>query len=162
MGLQKVSLTRGTVERSPRATTGMAVGAQVPQPQPAAIPTAPMGAAVPGSVHRVGATMARGHRLGWRRRQRGRRGRVLLTPGAMGPLGQSCKRFGFMASLASWGLGWRDRLARGRSGVGPQPAEHQKYIHQSNKPELVEKESWYHGNAPQRMVEGGHCNGFLR
>jgi hypothetical protein len=66
-----------------------------------------------------------------------------------------------MASLASWGLGWRDRLARGSSGVGPQPAEHQEYIHQSNEPELVEKEGWYHGNAPQRMVEEGHFNGVF-
>jgi len=75
-------------------------------------------------------------------------GRVMLTPGAMGPLGQSCKRFGFIGSLASWGLGWRDRLARGSSGVGPQPAEDQEYIQQSHEPELVEKEDWYHGNAP--------------
>ena len=75
-------------------------------------------------------------------------GRVMLTPGAMGPLGQACKRFGCMGSLASWGLGERDRLARGSSGVGPQPAEQQEDIYQSNEPELVEKEGWYHGNAP--------------
>ena len=75
-------------------------------------------------------------------------GRVLRTPGAMGPLGQSWKRFGCLGSLASWGLGGRDRLARGSSGGGPQPAEQQEDIYQSNEPELVEKEGWYHGNAP--------------
>jgi hypothetical protein len=72
----------------------------------------------------------------------------MRTPGAMGPLGQSYKRFGFMGSLASWGLGWRNRLARGSGVVEPQPAEYQEDIHQSNEPELVEKEGWYHGNAP--------------
>ena len=53
-----------------------------------------------------------------------------------------------MGSLVSWGLGGRDRLARGSGVVGPQPAEHQEDVHQSNEPELVEKEGWYHGNAP--------------
>src|SRR5262249_40397478 len=119
VSLQKVALTRGTVQLSPRTTTGMVVGTQVPQPQPAAIPIALMGAEVHGGVHRAGAAMARGPQLGWRRRRRGRMGRVMRTPGARVPLGQSCKRFGCMGSLASWGLGWRDWLARGSSGVGP-------------------------------------------
>jgi hypothetical protein len=90
---------------SPRAATGMAVGTPVPQPQPAAIATAPMGTAVHRGVHRAGASMARGQRLGWRRRRRVRMGRFMLTLGAMGPLGQVLQKVWVIGSLASWGLG---------------------------------------------------------
>src|SRR5262245_18151805 len=143
MRLQKVACAGGALELAPGSTAGMAVGTQVPQLQPAAITTAPMGTEVHGGIHRAGASMARGSRLGWWRRRR-RMGRFMLTPGAMGPLDQSCKRLGVIGSLVSWGLGWRDRLARGSSGGGP---EHQEYIHQSHEPELLEKASWYHGHA---------------
>src|SRR5262249_30968781 len=44
--LGKVAFAGRTVELSPRATTGMAVGAQVTEPQPAAIATASMGTEV--------------------------------------------------------------------------------------------------------------------
>ena len=47
MMLGKVALARGTLELAPGATTGMAIGAQVAQPEPAAIATARMGAEVP-------------------------------------------------------------------------------------------------------------------
>ena len=33
-------------------------------------------------------------------------------------------------------------------GVRAQPAEHEEEPHQSDEPEFVEKEGWYHGNAP--------------
>jgi hypothetical protein len=105
MGLQKVACAGGALELAPGSTAGMAVGTQVPQPQPAAITTAPMGTEVHGGIHRAGASMARGPRLGWRRRRSRRMGRFMRTPGAMGPLDQSCKRLGVMGSLAAWGLG---------------------------------------------------------
>jgi hypothetical protein len=40
------------------------------------------------------------------------------------------------------------RLATGSRVVRPQPIEHEEYPHQSNEPEFVEKEGWYHGDAP--------------
>jgi hypothetical protein len=49
--LQKVSLTSATVQLSPRATAGMAIGASGAQPQPAAISTAHRRAEVPRGVH---------------------------------------------------------------------------------------------------------------
>src|SRR5262245_27560026 len=110
----------------------MAVGAQIAPPEPAAIATAPMGTEVPGGVHRAGAAVSRGHGLEWHRRWRlGMRGFV-RTQSAMGPLSQSCKRFEFMGALASWELGWRDRLARGGGVIRPQPAEHQEDVHQNH------------------------------
>src|SRR5262249_61464593 len=63
--LWKVTLTGRTVELPPRATAGMAVGAQVAQPQPAAVGTARMRTKVPRGVHRAGAAVGRGQRLGW-------------------------------------------------------------------------------------------------
>ena len=74
--------------------------------------------------------------------------RFVLTPGTMGSLGQTGKRFGFLGTLASWWLGWHDWLTRGSDAVGPQTAEHEKDAHQRHEPEVVEKEGWYHGNAP--------------
>src|SRR5262249_15681615 len=65
VGLQKVPFAGRTVELTPRATAGMAVSAQVAQPQPAAIATASMGTEVSGGVHRARATVRRGHRLRW-------------------------------------------------------------------------------------------------
>ena len=71
-----------------------------------------------------------------------------LTQGARRALGQASKRLGFLGALASGGLGWHERLVRGSGIVGPQPAEHQEDAHQRHETELVEKERWYHGNAP--------------
>src|SRR5205823_13137171 len=42
---------RGAVALAPGAATGMAMGAEMPPPQPAAIATAPMGAEVLRGVH---------------------------------------------------------------------------------------------------------------
>jgi hypothetical protein len=61
---------------------------------------------------------------------------------------QARKRFGLAGALAAGWRGWGDRLAMGRGVVVPQPVEHEEEPHQCNKPELVEKESWYHGMAP--------------
>ena len=76
----------------------------------------------------------------------------VLTPGAMGPVGQSGKRFGLIGALALGCLGWPDRLAIGNGVVGPQPGEHEEHPHQSTEPEVVEKEGWYHDNAPQTVM----------
>ena len=126
----------------------MAIGAEIAPPQPAAIATARMGTEMLRGVHAAGPAGRRGHRLRWRRRRLGGLCGFLLTPGALRSLGQASKRFGFLGALASGWLGWHGRLVRGSSGVGPQPAEHQEDVHQRHETELVDKEGWYHGNAP--------------
>ena len=127
---------------------GMAIGAQIAPPEPAAIATASMGAEVLRGIYGARPAVRRGHRLGWRRRRLGGMGGFALTPGARRSLGQASKRFGFLGALASGGRGWHERLVRGSGVVGPQPAEHQEDAHQCHETELVEKERWYHGNAP--------------
>src|SRR5262249_24843792 len=62
--LWKVPVAGRTVELTPRATAGMAVGAQVAQPQPAAIVTVRMRAKMPGGIHLTRTPMRRGHRIG--------------------------------------------------------------------------------------------------
>src|SRR5262249_60641359 len=74
MMLWKVALIGRTVELTPRATVGMAVGAQVAQPHPAAVVTARMRAKVPRGVDGPGPSVGRGDWRGaYRRRWRGRR-----------------------------------------------------------------------------------------
>ena len=92
----------------------------------------------------------------------------VLTRGAMGSLGRSSKRFGFLGALASWWLGWHDRLARERGIVGAQTAEHQEDAHPGNEPELVEKAGWYPWQCPRRwwwkgdIVAGFRIEGIIR
>jgi hypothetical protein len=145
--LQEIRRARGALELAPGAAIGMAIGAQITPPEPAAITTARVGTEVLRGVHCAGTAVGWGHRLGWRRRRwLGMRG-FSLTEGTMGRGGQARKRFGFSGVLASGGLRWRDRLAPD-GGVQSQPAEHEEEPYQSDEPECVEKEGWYHGNAP--------------
>jgi hypothetical protein len=127
---------------------GMAIGAEITPPQPAAIATAPMGAKVLRGVHGARPAVRRGHRLGWCWRRHVGMGGLMLTQGALRPLGQAGKRFGFLGARASRWLGWPNRLATGSGMMGPQRAEQEEDTHQSYKPKVVEKESRYHGNAP--------------
>ena len=90
----------------------MAVVAEVPQPEPAAIATAGIGTEVSLSVHRAGAAVCRGHRLRWHRRgQLGMR-RLVLTQGAVGLMGEACKRLRLRGALPPRheGLGWRSQI----------------------------------------------------
>src|SRR2546428_2938814 len=68
MGLQKVSLTRGTVQLAPGAAARMPVGAQIPQPEPAPRVTIAVRTKVPGGVNLTGAPVRRCHGVGryWR------------------------------------------------------------------------------------------------
>src|SRR4249919_542755 len=100
MGLQKVALTRGTVELAPGAATGMTVGAQMPQPEPAPIVTIAVRTKVPGRIDLTGTPVGRCHGIGRHRRRRlGRRG-VLFTQGAMGLVGEALERFGRVGARA--------------------------------------------------------------
>src|SRR5262249_8800370 len=60
VGLKKSPLAWRAVELAPGTATGMAIGAQVAQPQPATIATAGMGTEVPRGVYRAGAPVGRG------------------------------------------------------------------------------------------------------
>ena len=103
--LREIPLARGALELAPGTAMGMAIGAEIPQPPPAAIATAPMGAKVLRGVHSARPAVRRGHRLGWCwRRQVGMDG-LMRTQGARRPLGQAGKRFGFLGARASRWLG---------------------------------------------------------
>ena len=101
VGLQKIPLTRGTVERAPGAATGMTVGAEIPQPEPPPVITTGMRTKVPRGIDCTGTPVGRCHGIGRHRRRRfGRRG-FLLTQGAMGLFGQTLERFGFVRAGAA-------------------------------------------------------------
>ena len=144
----EIPLARGALKLAPGAAIGMAIGAQIAPPQPAAIATASMGAEVLRGIYSARPAVRRGHRLGWRQRWLVGLCGFALTQGARRSLRQASKRFGFLGALASGGLGWHDRLMRESGLVRPQPAEHQEDAHQRHETELVDKEGWYHGNAP--------------
>src|SRR5262245_65738007 len=59
----KIAFARGAVELSPGAATGMAVGTEVAQPEPAAIVTTSVGTEVPRGLHHPGASVRWGHRV---------------------------------------------------------------------------------------------------
>src|SRR5205823_6193924 len=92
--LWKVPFAGRTVELTPLTPARMAVGAQVAQPQPAAVVTVRMRTKVPRGVDGPWASVGRGQRIGaHRRRWRGMCG-LVCTQGARGLLGQTLKRFG--------------------------------------------------------------------
>src|SRR5712692_1093656 len=115
----EIPLARGALELAPGAAMGMAIGAQIAPPQPAAIATAPLGAEVLRGLHGARPAVRRGHRLGWRRRWLVGLGGFSLTQGARRSLGQASKRFGLGGACASVWFGWHDRLVRGSGVVRP-------------------------------------------
>src|SRR5215831_16721002 len=103
-----------------------------------------MGAKVLRGVHSARPAVRRGHRLGWCRRRHVGMGGLMLTQGALRPLGQAGKRLGCLGARASRELGWHKRLATGSGMMGPQRAEQEEDTHQSDKPKVIEKERRYH------------------
>src|SRR5215475_15586797 len=100
MMLWKVALTSRAAELTPRPTVGMAVGAQVAQPHPAAVVTARMRTKVPRGVDGSGASVGRGHWSGsYRRRWRGRR-RFLVTQSTERLARQAAKRLGSVRMIS--------------------------------------------------------------
>jgi hypothetical protein len=115
MRLQKGALARRTVELTPRATTGMAVGPEIAQAEPAPIVTIVVRTKVPGGVDFTRTPVRRRHRGGrYRRRRLGRRG-LSLTQGTMGLVRQAVKGFRLVGSCALGLDGRRCRWARGLS-----------------------------------------------
>src|SRR5256714_8255498 len=137
--LWKVAFAGRTVELPPRATAGMAVGAQVAQPQPAAIGTVRMRAKMPGGIHLTRTSVRRGHRSGaHRRRWRGMCG-LVCTQSARGLLGQTLKRFRLDGVLTLGLDGLRlDGLLRGPgSSAGPGKVQHDTQPQEAQDHQLV-------------------------
>ena len=108
MMLREIPLARGALELAPGAAIGMAVGAQIAPPEPAAIATARVGTEVLRGVHSTRTSGGRRHGVRWHwRRRLGKRG-LSLTQSARRPLGQSSKRLGLLGTC-TFGL---ERLAR--------------------------------------------------
>ncbi len=129
------------------ATAGMAIGTQIAQPEPAAIATASVRAKVHRGVHRAGAAVGRGHRLGWHRRGRlGMRG-FLRTQGTRRFVRQAVKGFRLVGSF-TFGLdGRRCRWYRSPS-VRLGNMQHDEEPHEGHQSELVVKKVCNHDIAP--------------
>src|SRR5262245_1195799 len=107
MMLGKVPFAGSTVELTPLTPAGMAVGAQVAQPQPAAIVTARMGTEMPRSIDHTRAPVGRLYRIRlYRRRWRGSRG-LFRTQGTRGLMPQARKGCGRLGAFALGRAGLR-------------------------------------------------------
>ena len=156
--LGKVAFAGRTVALTPRATAGMAVGAQVAQPQPAAVGTARMRTKVPRGVDGPGAAVGRGHRLGsYRRRWRERR-RFLVAQDTERLVRQAAKRLRLLAACASGRAGYRGPRCLRPAGAWPRQRQHDKESQESQDHQLIVKERWNHGIAP---LYGGGNGGIL-
>jgi hypothetical protein len=146
-GLQKVALARGTVELAPGAATGMTVGAEIPQPEPAPIVTIAVRTKVPGRVDRTGTPVGRCHGVGRHRRRRfGRRG-VLCTQGAM--------------ALGCEGLGQRWHGRSRHRALGSGKAHDDKKPEECEQDERRENMMQHHGVVPlQHVLRWGIVPGF--
>src|SRR5712691_575640 len=100
MGFPKVSLTRATIQLAPRAAAGMAIRAEVAEPEPAAIVTAGMGAEVPRGVDGTRASLGRRHGVGSSWRLRLGMVDIVFAQSAMRSLGETHKGLGLVGPLA--------------------------------------------------------------
>src|SRR4029434_7521992 len=105
-----------------RPTTGMAVGPEIAQAEPAPIGTMAVRTKVPGGVDLTGPPVRRGHGVGrYRRGRLGMRG-ISFTQGTMGLVRQPLKRCGLGGAVARGferlGLGWRGRNRHRALGPG--------------------------------------------
>jgi hypothetical protein len=99
----------------------MAVGAQVAQPHPAAVVTARMRTKVPRGVHRAGAAVRGGHRIGPSRRRWSRFASLLVTQRTVRLVRQARKRFRLGGAFA---LGFRWHGWGGQTRLRPGDMQH--------------------------------------
>src|SRR5262249_16178088 len=158
--LWKGAFAGRTVALPPLPPAGMAVGAQVAQPQPAAVSTGRMRTQVPRGVDGPGASVGRGQRLGsYRRRWRGLR-RVLVTQGTERLARQAAKR---LRLLVAWTSGRAKRSGPQflrPTGAWPYQRQHDKQPQESHDDELIIKEVWKQGHNPLQCKLTGHFNQF--
>src|SRR5499427_3714691 len=148
MRLKKIPVTFAATELSPRAATGMTVGRDIAQPEPAPIATGGIGTEMLRGVDVTAAASCRSHRWGWRRWWQPCSLDCLLTSSTTGFTGETLKGLRLFGALApgQQRLGWYwASCSRLR---WPQPIEHQEHPHQGDQPELVEHEMRDHGTAP--------------
>jgi hypothetical protein len=144
MGLLEIALTPKTLELPPRATPGMAIGAEIAPPDPAVIGTVRIRTEMGRSVH-LAAAPAPGDQAGWWSRE-GLMARLggLCTRVTRGSMGEASKRFwGFGTGLDRLG-GRRCRLARRGSPPAPRSMQEQAEAEQSEEQECVEKQVMSH------------------
>src|SRR6516165_3255196 len=98
----KVTLARGAVQLPPGAARGMAIGAYIAQPEPAAIVTTGVGTKVHGGIHRPGASVRWGHRIRPSRRRGSRLTGLLVTQRTVRLVRQARKGFGLAGALGHW------------------------------------------------------------
>ena len=135
----------------------MAIGAQVVQPQPAAIVARSVGTKVHRGVHGTGAPVC------WRHGIRPLQGRwrslagLSLTQGTVRLVRQTRERLGLSSTLALGrdGRGWHGR--RGLASPGPAERQQDAEPEESQQNEWVVQQEWNRGRAPSKRVELGHC-----
>src|SRR5207248_8128303 len=101
MCLQKIPVTGAAIELSPGTATGMTVGCDIAQPEPAPIATVGIGTEMTRGIDVTAAASCRSKSREGRRRglQPGSLAR-LLTSGATGLTGETQKRLGLVGGLA--------------------------------------------------------------
>src|SRR6266581_184617 len=108
VGLLEIAPAARAMQLAPQSTTGMTVGRDLAQAEPAAIRTGGTGTEMVGGVD-LARPSSRGSHAGWR--APGRLGSVLvglLTGGTGGLAGEARKRLRVAGTLARWRqrLGW--------------------------------------------------------
>src|SRR5215510_10707780 len=101
MRLQKVAVAGGAVELSPWAITGMAIGTEVSQAQPAAIVTGGIRTEMPRGINLTGAAGGRKYRIGSHRGLWRGVHCFLRAQGTMELVGETRKRLGLLGALPS-------------------------------------------------------------
>jgi hypothetical protein len=168
MRLQEVACSGGAVELTPRATAGMAIGAQIAQSQPASVVTVGMGAKVHRGVDSTGTSVGRGHRIGWHRRRGQRMHSLLLTGRTGGLVRQADKRFRLLAACASRRDGRGGPRCLSPAGAWPCQRQHNKQPQESQDQELIVTLLSAKGGAPERIIDhaqhakSGRCSTFLK
>ena len=155
MRLQKVPLTRGTVELPPGATAGMTGGPQLVQPQPTAIVTIGVGTKMHRGVHGTGAAVRRRYGSRPSRRRWSPCLDLLLTQGTVGLVRQAREWFGLGGTLTlrSDGLGWC--LGSSTGWARPEVRQHEAQPEQGQDPQPIVNEVRNHRIAPLHDGVGG-------
>src|SRR5215468_657593 len=126
----------------------MALGAQIVQPQPAAIVTMAVGTKVPRRIHRPGAAVRERHGSGPDRRgESGLPGR-LVTQHTGRLVGQALERFGLGRTLA---LGLDRHRWGGQAWRAPREMQHDEEPYDRQQSELGVKKMRDHGMTPSKV-----------
>src|SRR5262245_37272922 len=146
----KIAFARGAVELSPGAATGMAVGTEVAQPEPAAIVTTSVGTEVPRGLHHPGASVRWGHRVRPLRRRWSRLIGFLFTQRTVRLVRQARKGFGLVGTSAFRLDGWGWGLGSSTGWARPEVRHHEAPPEQDQNDQLIVDVVRNHQRAPLR------------